>query len=125
MATAQAPLHGDDLLEAVTASLADLHERYYGRRPASARSQLMADDVLACVMGGIYTEVEQTLIELQRRTIVQENRSAFQNAMQDRFIDEVQRLTGRNVLAFVSDQHVGPDVEVELFVLAPQDIRQG
>jgi hypothetical protein len=34
-----------------------------------------------CVLGGVYTDVEQTLIELERGTIVQDNRGAFQNAM--------------------------------------------
>jgi uncharacterized protein YbcI len=72
-------------------------------------------------MGGVYTDVEKTMIELQRATLVQETRSAFQEAMQHRFIQTVQRLSGRRVLAFISNQHVGPDLEVELFVLAPAD----
>ena len=51
----------------------------------------------------------------------QERRAApqAQIAMQRRFIDEVERLTGRGVLAFISNQHVAPDIEVEIFVLAP------
>ena len=80
---------------------------------------MLGDDLLACVLGGIYTDVEQTMIELERSTVVQETRSAFQTAMQSRFIDEVEHLSGRNVLAFISNHHVGPDVEVELFMLAP------
>jgi uncharacterized protein YbcI len=111
-------LDGDELLAAVTASMSGLHQRYYGRAPASAKSQLMGDDLLACVLGGVYTEVEKTLIELQRSAVVQETRSAFQAAMQQKFIAEVERLSGRRVLAFISNQHVGPDLEIELFVLA-------
>ena len=42
--------------------------------------------MLACVLGGIYTEVEKTLIELQRTPLVHEMRSAFQMAMEERFI---------------------------------------
>ena len=49
---------------------------------------------------------------------MQATRSAFQEAMQQRFIDTVERLSGRRVLAFISNQHVGPDLEIELFVLA-------
>jgi uncharacterized protein YbcI len=115
---AQDHLDGDDLLAAVSASMGALHERYYGRAPASTKSQMMGDDLLACVLGGVYTEVEKTMIELQRTAIVQETRSAFQTAMQHKFISEVERLSGRRVLAFISNQHVGPDLEVELFVLA-------
>jgi uncharacterized protein YbcI len=82
---------------------------------------MLGDDLLACVLGGVYTDVEQTMIELQRATVVQETRSAFQSAMQQRFIDEVERLSGRDVLAFISNHHIGPDIEIELFVLAPPE----
>lgn len=110
-------LDGDDLLIAVSQAMSALHERYYGRVPVSAKSQMMGGDLLACVLGGVYTEVEKTMIELERTAIVQETRSAFQSAMQQKFIAEVERLSGRRVLAFISNQHVGPDLEVELFVL--------
>ncbi len=111
------PLHGDELLDAVTEAMVALHERYRHRAPVSAKTQLLGDDLIAVVMGGVYTEVEKTMIELQRMTVVQETRSAFQEAMQQRFIDEIERLSCRDVLAFISNQHVGPDLEIELFVL--------
>lgn len=111
------PLHGDELLAAVTEAMVALHERYHHRAPVSAKTQLLADDLIAVVMGGVYTEVEKTMIELQQGRVVQETRSAFQEAMQHRFIDAVERLSGRNVLAFISNHHVGPDLEIELFVL--------
>ncbi len=122
MATPEPPLQGEALLHAITAALVVLHERYHGRKPVSARSQLMGDDLIACVMGGIYTDVEKTLIELRRGANVIENRSSFQTAMRQRFIDEVERLSGRRVLTFVSQHSVGPDLEVELFALAPERV---
>jgi uncharacterized protein YbcI len=115
----ETPLTGDELLAAVTESMVALHKRYHHREPVTAKSMLMSNELLACVMGGVYTEVEKTLIELQRHTIVQDTRSAFQAAMQGRFIAEVERLAGRRVLAFISNCHVGPDLEIELFVLEP------
>lgn len=111
------PFHGDALLAAVTKSMVGFHERYHHRAPVSAKTQRLGDDLLACVLGGVYTDVEKTMIELQRGRIVQETRSAFQEAMQHKFIDEVERLSGREVLAFMSNSHVGPDIEVEIFVL--------
>jgi len=115
------PLHGDALLEAVTDAMVDLHQRYHHRLPVTAKTLLLGDDLLACVLGGVYTTVEQTMIELQRSVIVQETRSAFQTAMQHKFIAAVEALSGRTVLAFISNQHVGPDVEIELFMLKPLD----
>jgi uncharacterized protein YbcI len=95
------------------------HERYYHRKPASAKTQMLGDDLLACVLGGVYTDVEKTLIELQRAPIVKETRSEFQIAMQYKFVDTIEALCGRDVLSFISDSHVGPDMEIELFVLGP------
>jgi uncharacterized protein YbcI len=110
------PLHGNALLAAVTDSMVALHRRYHHRAPVTAKSQMLGDDLLACVLGGVYTDVEKTMIELQRSTMVQETRSVFQHTMQQTFISEVERLSGRDVLAFISNHHVGPDIEVELFM---------
>jgi uncharacterized protein YbcI len=118
MAIPREPLEGDALLAAVTAAMATLHERYYHRPPGSAKTQMMGDDLLACVLGGVYTDVEKTLIEVERAPMVTDNRNAFQTAMQDRFIAAVEELSGRRVLHFVSSHNVGPDLEVELFFLA-------
>jgi uncharacterized protein YbcI len=119
MTARDGPLQGDELLQAVTAAMVELHQRYHHRKPVTAKSMLMGGDLLVCVMGGVYTEVEKTMIELQRHTIVAETRNAFQNAMQEKFISAVETFSGRRVLAFMSDSNVGPDLEIELFVLAP------
>jgi uncharacterized protein YbcI len=108
-----------DVLALVTDAMIALHERYHHRKPLTARTRLLGDDLLVCVLGGVYTDVEKTMIELQKSTIVQETRSAFQTAMQQKFIIEVERITGRHVLAFISNQHVGPDMEIEIFMLEP------
>ena len=119
MSAPQSPTIDDELLAAVTRSMVVLHERYHHRKPVTAKSQLLGGDLLVCVLGGVYTDVEKTLIELQHSTTVQETRSEFQTAMQRKFVDEVERLTGRPVLAFISNSHVGPDLEIELFMLGP------
>ena len=121
MPSPEPPLQGEELLTAVTESMVALHERYHHRPPGSAKSQMLGDDLIACVMGEVYTDVEKTMIELQHTPVVQATRSAFQQAMQMKFIAEVERLTGRQVLAFISDSHVGPDMEIELFVLRETD----
>lgn len=120
MSAPDSPLDGNALLEAVSDSMSALHQRYHHRKPVSVRAQLMDDEMLAVVMGGVYTDVEKTMIELQKSAVVKDTRSAFQIAMKDRFIGEVERLSGRQVLHFVSNSHVGPDIEIELFLLAPR-----
>ena len=119
MSATDAPLTGEALLDGVTDAMVALHERYHHRKPVTAKTQLLGDDLLVCVLGGVYTDVEKTLIELQHSTTVQETRSEFQTAMQHKFVDEIERLTRRSVLAFISNSHVGPDLEIELFMLGP------
>jgi uncharacterized protein YbcI len=119
------PLSGDELLAAVTDSMVALHKRYHHREPVTAKTTLLEDDLLACVLGGVYSDVEKTMIELQKAPVVKDVRSAFQIAMKDRFVDEVQRLSGREVVAFISNSHVGPDLEIELFFLAPEPAYDG
>jgi uncharacterized protein YbcI len=119
MSAPDAVLTGDQLLDGVTEAMVAFHERYHHRKPVTAKTLMLGDDLLACVLGGVYTDVEKTMIEIQRTTMVQETRNAFQNAMQDKFIKAVERLTGRHVLVFMSNHHVGPDIEIELFLLMP------
>jgi uncharacterized protein YbcI len=119
MPAAEVPLTGRELLAAVTDAMVEFHQRYHHRKPVTAKTVLLGDDLLACVLGGVYTDVEKTMIEIQRSTMVQETRNAFQNAMQDKFINAVEALSGRHVLAFFSNHHVGPDIEIELFILTP------
>ena len=116
---ADGSLQGDEMLQAVTYAMVALHERYHGRKPGTAHTQLMGDDMLACMLGGVYTDIEKTMIELQRKALVHETRSEFQRAMEPRFTQAVERITGRRVARFISTHHVGPDLELELFLLEP------
>jgi uncharacterized protein YbcI len=124
MSAPEQALTGDELLAAVNEAMVGFHQRYYHREPVTAKTMLLGDDLLACVLGGVYTDVEKTMIEIQHSTLVQETRNAFQNAMRDKFINAVQDLSGRRVLAFISNHHVGPDMEIELFLLMPDGISE-
>jgi hypothetical protein len=74
MATPEGPLQGQALLRAVSAAMVGLHERHYQRPPGTVSSRMMGDDLLACVLGGVYTEVEKTLIEPRRSGVAGSSR---------------------------------------------------
>jgi uncharacterized protein YbcI len=112
-------LTGDELLVAVTDAMVEFHQRYHNRAPVMCKTLLLGEELLACVLGGVYSDVETTMIELQDNTVMQETRSPFQDEMQHRFIAEVERLSGRGVQAFISNSQVDPDLEIELFMLKP------
>jgi uncharacterized protein YbcI len=46
-------------------------------------------------------------------------RRTFQEAMREPLVGAVEQLTGRHVIAFMSDHHIDPDIAAETFVLAP------
>lgn len=118
MSSDELPLDGDALLHAVTDAMVAIHLRYHGRTPATAKTTLMGDDLLSCVLGGIYTEVEKTLIEIEGPREVHATRRRFQDTIRPKLIAIIERLSGRPVVSFISNYHVGPDVAIELFLLA-------
>ena len=71
MSAPSTALSGDALLVAVTDAMVALHQRYHHRAPVTAKTTMLGGDLLACVLGGVYTDVEKTMIELQRSTMVQ------------------------------------------------------
>jgi hypothetical protein len=52
-------------------------------------------------------------------------RHRFQVAMRDDLVAAVESATERKVIAFMSDNHVPPDMAAEIFVLEPQPDGQG
>jgi hypothetical protein len=47
-------------------------------------------------------------------------RHRFQHAMRDDFVNAVELATERKVVAFMSDNHIDPDMAAEVFVMEPQ-----
>jgi uncharacterized protein YbcI len=112
------PLNGGQLLAAVTREIVRLHAVHYGKGPTRARSY-WAGDTLICQMEETLTSVERTLVDGGREGEVHALRRSFQDLMEDQFTAAVERVTGRRVRAFLSQVHVDPDIDVEVFVLEP------
>jgi len=106
------------LAAAISNAIVGLHREYFGRGATRARTVMGADYVI-CFMEDIYTPVERTLIDAGRFLAVQGTRNAFQDTMREKFSDAVEELTGRNVVGFLSQVHVDPDLSVETFILQP------
>jgi uncharacterized protein YbcI len=66
------------------------------------------------------TKAERTLTETGQGGFVLDMRHRFQHAMRDDLVAAVEVNTGRKVIAFMSDNHVDPDMAAEVFVLEPQ-----
>ena len=104
---------------AISNAITRLHREHYGRGPTAART-IIQRNYVACFLDDIYTPVERTLIEARRLDAVRRTRHEFQEAMGPAFTNAVEEITGRRVVAFMSQIHFDPDMAVELFVLEPE-----
>jgi len=63
------------------------------------------------------TKGERSLVDDGRRELVLAARKAYQQTMRTDLIALVEQLSERRVVAFLSDNHLDPDIAVESFVL--------
>ena len=94
-----------------------LHE-YTGRGPTKARTYIH-DDLIVCLVRDTLTKGERKLVAGGEREIVLAARRAAQRTMRHECVAAVEELTGRKVVAFVSENHIDPDLALESFVLEP------
>ena len=106
-------------LAAVTNGIVRLFHDYYGRGPTKAKSYLMDDRIIMCVLEESMTKVERTLADTGHGDKVREVRLTFQEAMADEFKRTVADAMGRDVVAYHSQLTLDPDIGFEFFVLAP------
>lgn len=106
------------LTAAISNAMVGLLHRYTGRGPTRARTTI-GTDIIVCVMGATLTKGEQSLAEDGKHEVVLAGRRAFQDTMKAEAIRTVQELTGRHVVAFMSNNHIDPDLAVEVFILEP------
>jgi uncharacterized protein YbcI len=92
---------------------------YTGRGPTQARTY-MQDDLITVVLRETLTKGELRLVDNGRADHVRTTRRYFQDAMRDELVAGVEELTGRRVIAFLSDNHFDPDLAVELMLLEPR-----
>jgi uncharacterized protein YbcI len=111
-----APLKGGELNAAVTSALVGIQTEYLGRGPKRA-STFYHRNVLVTLMHEGITAPEKVLLQANQGQMLGNMRHAFQDAMEGDMCTAVERLTGRNVLAFISGSHNDPDIAAEVFIL--------
>jgi uncharacterized protein YbcI len=94
-----------------------LHE-YTGRGPTKARTTINGDSVMI-LLGDALTKGERKLVETGDQDAVLRMRHSYQEAMREDLIAMVERHVDRKVIAFMSSNHVQPDLGAEIFVLEP------
>jgi uncharacterized protein YbcI len=117
--TEQHPTGRGEMLAAISNAVVRCTHEYTGRGPTKARTY-MQDDTVTTYLADTLTKGERVLADRGQQDQVCEMRRAFQRAMRDDLCAEIEKITGRRVIAFFSDNHIDPDMAVEGFALAPQ-----
>lgn len=111
-----ATLKGGALNAAISNGVVGLLGEHLGRGPTRARA-IHNGKLVLCVLEDTMTKAERNLANRGKEDFVLEMRHAFQETMREELTAVVERLTGRKVVAFLSANHIEPDVAAEVFVL--------
>lgn len=112
---------GGSMLNAVSNAMVTLHKTQFGRGPTDARSGFAGADTLVCVLRDVLLPAELKMVEMGDQNRVRDSRVAFQAATQREFIEAVERIVMRKVLAFASGVDPDANVVFETFYFEPSE----
>ncbi len=113
------PSAGGSRSAAISNLTVRLMSQYTGRGPTRART-FINEDMVTVVLQDTLTRAELTLLEHDHAPTVLATRHTFQQVMGPELVAGVEAIMQRRVAAFLSANHVDPDIAVETFILAPQ-----
>lgn len=93
-----------------------LMSEYTGRGPTKARTYIN-DNLITVLLQDTLTKGERSLVRDGKQDLVLTTRLAYQMTMRQDLTAGLERITGRTVHAFMSSNHMEPDVAIEVFVL--------
>jgi uncharacterized protein YbcI len=96
--------------------LVKLVNEHTGRGPTKTATYFN-EDLISVVMRDALTKGERSLVRDGKDDLVLDVRVAFQQEMRADFIAGIESITGRKVHAFLSANHIDPDIAIESFVL--------
>jgi uncharacterized protein YbcI len=113
---------GTSIYLAISNAVVGILREYTGRGPTKARTSIR-DNVVVVMLEQTLTKGEQVLVAKGRGERVLELRREYQEALREEGSARVAEITGRNVVAMMSANHLNPDLGAEIFVLdGPPDL---
>jgi uncharacterized protein YbcI len=100
-----------------TSAVQVLHE-YTGRGPTKAKT-VISDDLVTILVADTLTRGERKLVDNDDADEVLQLRHHYQRIMRADLVAVVERQLKRKVIAFMSQNHIDPDLAIEVFVLEP------
>jgi uncharacterized protein YbcI len=102
----------------ISNAVVHLFSEYLGRGPTRVRT-VITPNLISVVMEDTLTKAERKLIERGEEQLVIQTRRITQQMMRSDLVNQVESLSGRRVIAFLSDHQADPDFAIENFVLEP------
>jgi uncharacterized protein YbcI len=102
----------------ISSAVVRLMREYTGRGPTKART-IIGRDTVTVILADTMTKAERKLAESSKADLVLQVRQQFQRTMREDLVAAVELLMERKVIAFMSDNHIEPDMAAEVFVLEP------
>src|SRR3954468_15667302 len=116
--TPDGQLSDGELAATISKTVVRALARTTGRGPTKARTTIGENGVFVVLQDSL-TVGEQTLSDAGEGQAVLDLRRRWQRVMEADVSREIEGLTGRKVVGFMSDNHIDPDLAVEVFVLEP------
>ncbi|HEX3802035.1 MAG TPA: Na-translocating system protein MpsC family protein [Solirubrobacteraceae bacterium] len=113
-------IEGASVAARISNHVVQMMSAYTGRGPTKAWTSIDAD-LITVVLRETLTKGERSLLADGREKLVLETRQAYQYTMRNDLVEGVEQLSGRKVIAFLSANHIEPDIAIESFVLEPQE----
>lgn len=110
-------LTGGKLLSAISTAFVSMLREFYGRGPMKAKTYALDDIIVVVLRDSGYSAIEKTMMDSGEPERVVDMREDFQRVMSQRYTDSIESLTGRKVIAFISQAHVDPDITIEIFFI--------
>jgi uncharacterized protein YbcI len=111
----EAPKRGE-IDAAISNAIVGLIREHVGRGPTKART-IHSGKFVLCVLEDTMTKAERTLASAGEEDSVLRMRHALQQIMRSDMAAAVETHTHRKVVAFLSANHIEPDLAAELFIL--------
>ena len=109
-------LRGGELALAISTAVVRELASTTGRGPMSAKTTF-GDNAVFVVLQDTLTRGERNLVDAGESDAVLRLRRLWQNVMRGSCSRAIEDLTGRKVVGFMSDNHIDPDIAVEVFIL--------
>ena len=108
------------LLMQVSNEMVRLYKTQFGRGPTKVRTDWAGPDAMITTLEDSLTPAERNMVAMGEHHRLRDNRMFFQYAFEKEFCEVAERLTGREVRAFVSGIDTERDVSCEIFYFHPR-----